>query len=123
MQEQEKTSDLVLSAPVRGRFGELLAPRVNHGEVRFIVAGAVVQEGTLSNKICTVGNSQAWPPVQKVGGWGLARIGDGEYHKVVLIEASFPRRPSAPADPRRRQTDPIKRKIDTELRIKGFILE
>jgi c-di-GMP-related signal transduction protein len=29
---QDKTSDLVLSALVRGRFGELLAPRVPHGE-------------------------------------------------------------------------------------------
>jgi EAL and modified HD-GYP domain-containing signal transduction protein len=29
---QEKTSDLLLSALVRGRFGELLAPRVRHGE-------------------------------------------------------------------------------------------
>ncbi len=29
---QEKTSDLVLSALVRGRFGEFLAPRVQHGE-------------------------------------------------------------------------------------------
>jgi c-di-GMP-related signal transduction protein len=29
---QEKTSDLVLAALVRGRFGELLAPRVPHGD-------------------------------------------------------------------------------------------
>ncbi len=29
---EDKTSDLVLSALVRGRFGELLAPRVKHGD-------------------------------------------------------------------------------------------
>jgi hypothetical protein len=43
----------------------------------------------------------------KDGREGLARLGKDEYHKVVLIEASFPRGPSAPADPRRRLTDPI----------------
>ncbi len=36
---QEKTSDLVLSALVRGRFGELLAPRVEHGESDLFLLG------------------------------------------------------------------------------------
>jgi EAL and modified HD-GYP domain-containing signal transduction protein len=36
---QEKTSDLVLSALVRGRFGELLAPRVQHGESDLFLLG------------------------------------------------------------------------------------
>ena len=36
---QEKTSDLVLSALVRGRFGELLAPRVRHGESDLFLLG------------------------------------------------------------------------------------
>lgn len=36
---QEKTSDLVLSALVRGRFGELLAPRVSHGESDLFLLG------------------------------------------------------------------------------------
>jgi len=35
----EKTSDLVLSALVRGRFGELLAPRVPHGESDLFLLG------------------------------------------------------------------------------------
>ena len=56
--------------------------------------------------------------MQKVGGWGLARIGDGEYHEIVLIEASFPRRPSAPADPRRRLTDPINGKSILSQKLK-----
>jgi c-di-GMP-related signal transduction protein len=36
---QNKTSDLVLSALVRGRFGELLAPRVQHGEWDLFLLG------------------------------------------------------------------------------------
>ena len=36
---QEKSSDLVLSALVRGRFGELLAPRVPHGESDLFLLG------------------------------------------------------------------------------------
>lgn len=36
---QEKTSDLVLSAMVRGRFGELVAPRVAHGESDLFLLG------------------------------------------------------------------------------------
>jgi c-di-GMP-related signal transduction protein len=36
---QEKTSDLVLSALVRGRFGELLSPRVTHGESDLFLLG------------------------------------------------------------------------------------
>jgi c-di-GMP-related signal transduction protein len=36
---QEKTSELVLSALVRGRFGELLAPRVQHGESDLFLLG------------------------------------------------------------------------------------
>ncbi|HVN21675.1 MAG TPA: HDOD domain-containing protein [Dongiaceae bacterium] len=36
---QEKTSDLVLSALVRGRFCELLAPRVPHGESDLFLMG------------------------------------------------------------------------------------
>ena len=36
---QEKTSDLVLSALVRGRFGELLAPRVAHGDSDLFLLG------------------------------------------------------------------------------------
>ena len=36
---QEKTSDLVLSALVRGRFGELLAPRVSHGDSDLFLLG------------------------------------------------------------------------------------
>ncbi len=36
---QETTSDLVLSALVRGRFGELLAPRVPHGESDLFLLG------------------------------------------------------------------------------------
>lgn len=36
---QDKTSDLVLSALVRGRFGELLAPRVAHGESDLFLLG------------------------------------------------------------------------------------
>jgi c-di-GMP-related signal transduction protein len=36
---QEKTSDLVLSALVRGRFGELLAPHVPHGESDLFLMG------------------------------------------------------------------------------------
>ena len=36
---QEKTSDLVLSARLRGRFGELLAPRVQHGESELFLLG------------------------------------------------------------------------------------
>lgn len=36
---QEKTSDLVLAALVRGRFGELLAPRVPHGESDLFLLG------------------------------------------------------------------------------------
>lgn len=36
---QEKTSDLVLSALVRGRFGELLSPRVLHGESDLFLLG------------------------------------------------------------------------------------
>ncbi len=36
---QEKTSDLVLSALVRGRFGELLAPRVPRGESDLFLLG------------------------------------------------------------------------------------
>ncbi len=36
---QERTSDLVLSALVRGRFGELLAPRVQHGESDLFLLG------------------------------------------------------------------------------------
>ena len=36
---QGKTSDLVLSAPVRGRFGELLAPHVRHGESDLFLMG------------------------------------------------------------------------------------
>jgi len=35
----EKSSDLVLSALVRGRFGELLAPRVSHGESDLFLLG------------------------------------------------------------------------------------
>jgi len=36
---QNKTSDLVLSALVRGRFGELLSPRVPHGESDLFLLG------------------------------------------------------------------------------------
>ena len=36
---EEKTSDLVLSALVRGRFGEFLAPRVQHGESDLFLLG------------------------------------------------------------------------------------
>lgn len=36
---QEKTTDLVLSALVRGRFGELLAPQVQHGESDLFLLG------------------------------------------------------------------------------------
>ena len=36
---QNKTSDLVLAALVRGRFGELLAPRVQHGESDLFLLG------------------------------------------------------------------------------------
>ncbi len=36
---QDKPSDLVLSALVRGRFGELLAPRVQHGESDLFLLG------------------------------------------------------------------------------------
>lgn len=36
---QDKTSDLVLSALVRGRFGELLAPHVAHGESDLFLVG------------------------------------------------------------------------------------
>ena len=36
---QERTSDLVLSALVRGRFGELLAPQVQHGESDLFLLG------------------------------------------------------------------------------------
>ena len=36
---EEKTSDLVLSALVRGRFGEFLAPRVRHGESDLFLMG------------------------------------------------------------------------------------
>jgi len=36
---QDKPSDLVLSALVRGRFGELLAPRVPHGESDLFLLG------------------------------------------------------------------------------------
>lgn len=36
---QEKTSDLVLSALVRGRFGELLAPQVPHGDSDLFLLG------------------------------------------------------------------------------------
>ncbi len=36
---QDKSSDLVLSALVRGRFGELLAPRVQHGESDLFLLG------------------------------------------------------------------------------------
>jgi EAL and modified HD-GYP domain-containing signal transduction protein len=36
---QDKTSDLVLSALVRGRFGELLAPQVPHGESDLFLLG------------------------------------------------------------------------------------
>jgi c-di-GMP-related signal transduction protein len=36
---QEKTSDLVLSALVRGRFGELVAPQVAHGESDLFLLG------------------------------------------------------------------------------------
>jgi EAL and modified HD-GYP domain-containing signal transduction protein len=36
---QEKTSDLVLSAMVRGRFGELLSPLVQHGESDLFLLG------------------------------------------------------------------------------------
>lgn len=36
---QEKTSDLVLSALVRGRFGELLSPNVSHGESDLFLMG------------------------------------------------------------------------------------
>ena len=36
---QEKASDLVLSALVRGRFGELLAPKVEHGESDLFLLG------------------------------------------------------------------------------------
>ena len=36
---QERTSDLVLSALVRGRFGELLAPHVSHGESDLFLMG------------------------------------------------------------------------------------
>lgn len=36
---QERTSDLVLSALVRGRFGELLAPYVSHGESDLFLMG------------------------------------------------------------------------------------
>ena len=36
---QDKTSDLVLSALVRGRFGELLAPHVKHGESDLFLLG------------------------------------------------------------------------------------
>ena len=36
---QEKTSDLVLSALVRGRFGELLAPHVAHGDSDLFLLG------------------------------------------------------------------------------------
>ena len=36
---QDKTSDLVLSALVRGRFGELLSPHVKHGESDLFLMG------------------------------------------------------------------------------------
>ena len=36
---QERTSDLVLSALVRGRFGELLAPHISHGESDLFLMG------------------------------------------------------------------------------------
>jgi c-di-GMP-related signal transduction protein len=36
---QDKTSDLVLSALVRGRFGELLSPQVRHGESDLFLLG------------------------------------------------------------------------------------
>lgn len=36
---QDKTSDLVLSALVRGRFGELIAPKIEHGESDLFLLG------------------------------------------------------------------------------------
>jgi hypothetical protein len=77
----------------------------------------------LRGHLCTgaYGVGRSWPPVQKMGGRGLARLGKDEYHKVVLIEASFPRGPSAPADPRRRLTDPINVKSILRKDSKVFI--
>ncbi len=41
---QEKTSDLVLSALVRGRFGELLSPRVRTWRIGLVLDGAAVAD-------------------------------------------------------------------------------
>jgi c-di-GMP-related signal transduction protein len=52
---QEQTSDLVLSALVRGRFGEFLAPRVQHGEPDLFLLGLlslIDGEWTAAEDLC-----------------------------------------------------------------------
>jgi c-di-GMP-related signal transduction protein len=44
---QEKTSDLVLSALVRGRFGELLSPEVAHGDSDLFLMGLLSLIGVM----------------------------------------------------------------------------
>jgi EAL and modified HD-GYP domain-containing signal transduction protein len=75
---QEKTSDLVLSALVRGRFGELLSPRVPHGESDLFLLG-----------LLSLIDAMLETPMPQV----LERIPLDQATKAVLLGQPSPLRP------------------------------
>lgn len=75
---QEKTSDLVLSALVRGRFGELLAPHVQHGESDLFLMG-----------LLSLIDAMLDAPMQDV----LEKIPLDQATKAVLLGKASPLRP------------------------------
>jgi EAL and modified HD-GYP domain-containing signal transduction protein len=75
---QEKTSDLVLAALVRGRFGELLAPQVPHGESDLFLMG-----------LLSLIDAMLETPMAEV----LEKIPLDHATKAVLLGQSSPLRP------------------------------
>lgn len=75
---QEKTSDLVLSALVRGRFGELLAPRVPHGQSDLFLLG-----------LLSLIDAMLESPMEEI----LERIPLDQATKAVLLGKPSPLRP------------------------------
>jgi len=75
---QEKSSDLVLSALVRGRFGELLAPRVSHGQSDLFLLG-----------LLSLIDAMLETPMEEI----LERVPLDQATKAVLLGKPSPLRP------------------------------
>lgn len=107
----EKTSDLMLSSLVRGRFGELLSPHVQHGESDLFLLGllslidamleapmaSVLEKLPLDRetKAVLLGQSSPLRPIFQLmlahesGEWEAAAILTAELHLKTEVVAGF----------------------------------